>query len=146
MGHQLGDHRVVVRRDLVARAQRMLHPQVGGHLPAQQTPALRHEVVARVFGAQPHLDGMAAEGDLVLRQRQWLTRGHTQLPVDQVEPGDGLGHRVLHLQTGVHLHEEEVTAAVEQEFQRASPFIADGLHGLDGHGTHARAQVGVDGR
>ena len=29
--------------------------------------------------------------------------GHQQLEPDQVEPGDRLGHRVLHLQPGVHL-------------------------------------------
>jgi uracil-xanthine permease len=41
-------------------------------------------------------------------QRQRLAGGHAQLPLDQVLAGDGLGHRVLDLQPGVHLHEEEV--------------------------------------
>ena len=32
-------------------------------------------------------------------------RGHAQLPFDEVEPGDRLGHRMLHLQARVHLDE-----------------------------------------
>jgi hypothetical protein len=81
-----------------------------------------------IFGAQAHFDGVAAEADVGLRQRQRLAARHAQLPLDQVEPGDGLGHRVLHLQAGVHLHEEEVAAGVEQEFHRAGAFIARRLH------------------
>ncbi len=32
---------------------------------------------------------------------------HDELPFDQVLAGDRLGDRMLHLQAGVHLHEEE---------------------------------------
>jgi hypothetical protein len=42
--------------------------------------------------------------------RQRLAAGDPHLPVDQVEPGHQLGHRVLDLEAGVHL--EEVEAAV----------------------------------
>jgi hypothetical protein len=45
-------------------------------------------------------------------QRQRLAGGHAQLPLDQVEPGDHLGDRVLHLQPRVHLHEVEAQVAV----------------------------------
>ena len=44
---------------------------------------------------------------LLLRQRQRLARGHAQLPLDQIEAGDHLGHRVLDLQARVHFHEVE---------------------------------------
>lgn len=45
---------------------------------------------------------------LLLRSRETLAVRDTQLPLDEVEARDGLCDRVLHLQTRVHLHEEEV--------------------------------------
>ena len=158
--HQLGDHRVVVRRDVVARPQRMLHPQRAGaarwlglrlrlrfrHPPGRHHPALRHELLQRVLGTQPHLDGMAGPAHLVLPQRQRVTGGHAQLPVHQIEPGDGLGHRVLHLQPGVHLHEKEVPCRIEQKLQRAGALVADGQHRFDGQRAHALTQRDRDHR
>ena len=44
-------------------------------------------------------------------QRQRLAGGDAQLPFDQVEAGDHLGHRMLDLQAGVHLHEIEGVVA-----------------------------------
>jgi hypothetical protein len=44
---------------------------------------------------------------LPVLQRQRLAGGDAQLPLDQVEPGDHLGDRVLDLQARVHLHEVE---------------------------------------
>ena len=144
MGHQLGDHRIVEGGDLVARAQRMLDPQGAsagiGHLPGHHPAALRHEAGQGILGAQPYLDGMALEADVLLGQRQALTGRHPKLPVHQVQAGDGLGHRVFHLQPGVHLHEEEVTLGVEQKLQRARAFVSDGQRSLDGHCAHARTQ------
>ena len=52
--------------------------------------------------------------------------GDQQLEADQVEPGDRLGHRVLHLQPGVHLEEVRVAAAVDDELDGAGVDVADG--------------------
>ena len=46
--------------------------------------------------------------DVVLRERERLARRDAQLLLDQVDAGDELGHRVLDLQPGVHLDEEEL--------------------------------------
>ncbi len=72
----------------------------------QHRPRVRREVL--VLGAQSHLDRVAVEAHLLLRQRQGLALRHAQLPFDQVQPGHRLGHRVLHLQPRVHLHQVEV--------------------------------------
>ena len=40
-----------------------------------------------------------------------LALGDQQLQLDQVQPGDGLGDRVLDLEAGVHLEEEEALAS-----------------------------------
>ncbi|MNN16547.1 hypothetical protein D3C81_1296910 [compost metagenome] len=94
-------------------------------------PGGREEVVGRVFGIQPHFDGMAIKGHLVLSDWQRLAARHTDLPGHQVQAGDGFGDRVFHLQAGVHLHEEELAAGIEQELHSASTDIADRLSSLD---------------
>ena len=55
---------------------------------------------------------MALHPHLVLRQGQRLACGDAQLPLHQIQAGDRFGDRMFHLQTGVHLHEEEVHAAL----------------------------------
>ena len=46
--------------------------------------------------------------------------GHLDLQLDQVEPGGQLGHRVLDLEAGVHLHEVEAPGLGRvQELDRA---------------------------
>ena len=88
------------------------------------------EIVVGVFRADARLDGMAADLELALRQRQRLARGDAQLPFHQVLPGDRFGHRMLDLQARVHLHEEENHGAVgllfDDELDRAGAYIVDG--------------------
>ena len=50
--------------------------------------------------------------------------GHAQLPFHQVQAGDQLGHRVLHLQPGVHFHEVERAIRGGNELHRAGADIA----------------------
>ena len=81
--------------------------------------------MAGVFRAQPHLDGVAGEFDILLHQPERLAAGDAQLQFDQIEPGDRLGDGMLDLQPRVHFHEIELAALIEQEFQRARALIAE---------------------
>ena len=97
---QLGDHRVVVRRDLVAFLDAGVdaHVQRLGRRRQMQQPAGRgQEALVRIFGVDARLDGMAANSQLLLRQRQRFARGYAQLPLDEIEAGDHLRHRMLDL-------------------------------------------------
>jgi len=62
MADDLGDHRIVVRRNLGAGLQRVFDPNA---FPASAHSAIRPDcgmkIVAGIFGAQPHLDRMAGE-------------------------------------------------------------------------------------
>ncbi len=58
-------------------------------------------------GREADLDRVAVEPHLGLLDRQRLAGRDAQLPFDQIEAGDRLGHRVFYLQAGVHLHEVE---------------------------------------
>ena len=77
----------------------------------------------RRLGVDPRLDGVAGQPHVLLRERERLARGDAQLLLDEVDAGDELGHRVLDLQAGVHLDEEELVGRGirHQELDRAAP-------------------------
>ena len=99
-----------------------------------------------ILGVDPGLDGVPAQDDVVLRQRQRLPRRHPQLQLHEVEPGDLLGDRVLDLQPGVHLHEEALSpsprVARDDELDGARAGVAAGPGGRAGGGAHRRALPG----
>ena len=68
--------------------------------------------------------------------------GDAQLLLDEVEPGDKLGHRVLDLQPGVHLEEHVLLRpGVDEALHGARVAVADRLGGTDGPGEHLPAQL-----
>ena len=83
---------------------------------------------------------MAAQPDVRLAEPQGLAGGHPQLGLDEVQPGHGLGDRMLDLEARVELHEGEGTVRVDQELDGADADVA-GRSG-EGHrgGPHAVAQ------
>ena len=86
-------------------------PGPAGSTSPSTVPACGQEAAGRVLGVEPRLDGVPVEGDVALVERQPLAGRDPDLLLDQVEAGDQLGDRVLDLQPGVHLQEEEVVAA-----------------------------------
>jgi hypothetical protein len=107
---ELADEVVVVLADLVAG--------LVAAVPAGAVAAGRDELGdgcrgragtrrRRVLGVDADLDGVAPDAHVVLGERQRLARGDAQLQLDEVEPGDELGGRVLDLQARVHLEVEE---------------------------------------
>ena len=110
----LRDHRVVVGRDDAAgldRGSRCARPSRRPPDAARR----RSPAGSRARGSRrrraPRSRGRSS-ADVVLRERERLARGDAQLLLDEVEPGDELGDRVLDLQPRVHLDEEELVRAV----------------------------------
>ena len=64
-----------------------------------------------------------------------------QLQLDEIQAGGRLGDRMLDLQPGVHLQEEEVAVLVGHELDGARAGVADGLgrqpRGVEQLGAHA---------
>ena len=82
--------------------------------------------------------------DLVLGEVEGLARGDADLPGDEVEAGDELGDRVLDLEAGVHLEEEELAVLVE-ELDGAGVVVAARLGDLDRGVAHRLADVVGEG-
>ena len=64
------------------------------------------EVLGRVLGVDAALDGVAAQLDVVLADRELLAGGDADALAHDVDARDHLGHAVLDLDAGVHLEEE----------------------------------------
>lgn len=98
---QLGDHGVVVRADGVALA----HAVVDAHIRHGKAlhAGLRY-TLSRPVAGRSWLSGFSAQMRASIawpcryRSRwargQRLARRHAQLPLDQIQPGDGFGHRI----------------------------------------------------
>ena len=99
----------------------------------------------RIFRVDPRLDRVAVQRDLVLLQRQRLAERDPQLPFDEIDAGDQLGHRMLDLQPRVHLDEEDVLA-VGDEFDGAGADIVDRARGLARGGADRLALRGIQRR
>ncbi len=79
-----------------------------------------------MLGVDAAFDGVAP--NLEFRRQngaEALAGGDAQLRLDQVDAGDGFGHRVLHLDARVHLDEVELAVLIHQEFDGAGVLIAD---------------------
>jgi hypothetical protein len=142
---QLGDHRVVERRDLIALAHAGVHAHRGAfRRRAQMDEATdrRQEPALGILGVDPRLDRMAADCECVLRERQSLAGRDAQLPLHQVDAGDHLGHRMLDLQPGVHLHEVERAVLLGDELDGAGADVADRLGRGDRGLAHRTAPPG----
>ena len=96
---------------------------VGAAEPGDGARRRQEPAAGRVLGVDAHLDGVAAAFDLFLAEPQRLPRRHRQLQRHQVQAGDQLGHRVFHLEAGVHLQEVEQALGV-QELDRSGTDVA----------------------
>ena len=140
--NQLGDHRIIVHADFIAGLHTAVdaHLRIGLRFPQMfQKPAGGQKPARRILGIDARLDGMAVDSDLPLVERQRFAAGHAQLPFDQIEAGDHLGHRMLNLQARVHFHEIEISVRLGDELHRARADVAHRLCRLDRRITHLLA-------
>src|SRR5688572_18942131 len=122
---QLADHRVVVRRDLVALVDVRVDAHAGAarRVEVADQAGRRHERL-RILGVDAALDRVAGDRDVGLADRQLPAAGDQQLFLDEIDAGDHLGDRMLDLDARVHLDEVE-TPVLVQELERAGAAIAD---------------------
>src|SRR6266700_612589 len=138
MGDELGNHRIVVDRNLAA----LLHAGVvahgdaaraalGGRTVLYQPPDRRQEVAERIFGIDARFDRPSGQADVLLLQAQLLAGRDADHLFDQIDAGDELGHGVLDLQAGVHLEEKEALVLACDELDGAGGIIVHGFRQRD---------------
>src|SRR6266852_836523 len=125
MNDELGDERVVVRRDVRAGSESRVdaNTRSGGRDPARDPLRVRHELASRIFGIDAHLDRVSGPRHLLLGEAEGQTGSDADLLLDKVDAGDSLCDRVLHLKPRVDLEEIEL-AVTEHELHGAGVDVA----------------------
>ncbi len=98
-----------------------------------------------ILGVDPRFDRVAIERNLVLSERQLLAERHAQLPFDEIDARDQLGHGMLDLQPRVHFNKEDVLA-VGDELDGAGTDIVHRGSRLAGGGADRLALRGAECR
>ena len=145
-GDHLGDHRVELRRDNIARRDPGVDPDAGARGQRQVLDQARRgrEVTFRVLGGQPGLDGVPVHRRLardLIEHGPDLGQGaagrDVQLQLDDVQAGGRLGDRVLDLQPGVDLEErQQPLPRLVEELHGRGVDVAGGPDQLRGVGAH----------
>ena len=107
----------------------------------RDAPDRRQETALGILGVNARLDGVPAKVQRVLHERQRLARRDPQLPLDQVEPGNHFGDRMLDLQARVHLHEVEQSGFVDDELDGAGTDVSDRLRRCHRRRAHFTAPL-----
>ena len=143
---QLGYHGIVVGRYLIAPEGRAVHSYAD---PARCMVLLylAHtggKVVRRVLRGYAALHGVAVELDILLLVLKGHACGYPYPLLYNIDAGYLLGHGVLHLNPGVHLHEVDVHLLVSKTLHRASVVVPYRLHSLADHAAHLRPLLGCE--
>ena len=78
-------------------------------------PSGRQKVVRCIFAGDAAFDRPSTRRDFLLLERKLFSRRDPQLPLDEIDSRDELGHGVFHLQPSVHLEKIELAVPVEQK-------------------------------
>ena len=145
---EFGEHRVVVHRHLLTFVHAVVHADARASRAAVDLEHARvgRKVVGDVFGVHAQFDGVAIELEVLLAVGQAFAAGDPNLLRNQIQTGNLFGHRVLHLEAGVHFEEVEGSAGVKNEFDGTGTYVAAALGGLDRSLPHLVAQFGRQNR
>ena len=144
MGHELGDHRIVVERNFAALVDAGVVAH--GHAArarfrrrpvAHQAASRGQEVARRILGIDAGLDRPARQLHVALLDGERLAGGDADHLLDQVDAGDELGHGMLDLQPRVHLEKVEALVLRGDELDGAGRVVADRLGERDRLLAHA---------
>ena len=96
------------------------------------------KVLERIFCVDAALNGVHLR--VVITPGDWVACCKFDLLLHEVVIDYFFRDGMLHLNTGVHFHEVEVTVFVDQEFYRSNSFVLHGFCSLDGSLSHFLAQ------
>ncbi len=146
MSDEFADHRVVVGRYLVAVVDVRVdaHTGTARHVSTVDGSGRGHEGI-RIFGIDTALDGVAVDADIILAVAELFAGGDQDLFAYDIDAGDHFGHRVLHLNTGIHFNEVELAVLI-QELKSTCSAITDIDAGLGAAATDLLAQLFADAR
>src|SRR6266576_1051033 len=97
-----------------------------------------------VIGVDSAFDGVTGNHHIALIELQTAAVGDADLLAHQIKAGDKLGHRMLHLQAGIHLDEKELPILVEK-LDGSHAEIAELGQRLRDDGANMVARIDIEG-
>src|SRR5580698_3254954 len=116
MSDDLGHERIIERRNARAGRDMRVHSNPLSDRPTRlpHESRARTKVVSRILGIDPAFDRTALLLNVGLLQPQTLATRDGELRFDQIDPRHGFGHRMLHLDTSIHLEKiKRVTLTID---------------------------------
>ena len=122
--NELSQHGVKVTADNVTSNEAGIpaNTGAGGHGHLLDRAGGGHEGTARILTVNTELEGVTAQNRVLLLNL--LAAGNTELLTNQVQAGNLLGDRVLHLQSSVDLKEGDGAVGADQELTGAGTLVA----------------------
>ena len=122
--NELSQHGVEVTADNVASHEAGIpaNTGAGGHGHLLNGAGGGHKGTARILTVNTELEGVTAQNRVLLLNL--LAAGNTELLANQVQTGNLLGDRMLHLQSSVHLKEGDGAVGADQELAGAGTLVA----------------------
>ena len=145
---ELGNERVIVRRDNGSRADSRIDADAGasGRLEGDDGAGAGGKTVEDVFGIDAELKGVAG-GIRILRDRQGLACGDAELLGDDIGAGHHLGYGVLDLDAGIDLQKGDGAVLGNDVFHGAGAGIAHvGTNGARAFDDAGALGIGKRGR
>ena len=140
-----------MRRNLVTFLHARFDPAFHAQIEPVERAGAGKEAARRIFGIEAGFDGVAFDRQLVLRPGDFFAARDAQLPFDQIDAGDLLGHRMFDLKPCIHFHEEDAVGAqafagIGDEFHRPGAFVIHRLGGAHGGGAQFFAGFRIHAR
>ena len=147
MYNDLGNHRIVPRRNLCPRFDTIIHTRSTRHLKMGNHTRCRQEPRRHILGIKSCFKTMAVDPQFILAKWQRATRSNSQLPRHQIHARNRLCHRMLYLQPRIHLHEPkpiwvQPLRAIHNKLDCACPRIANRLGSFHRSVTHRFTHLG----
>src|SRR5687767_13928813 len=140
---QLREHRIVVSSNLAAYANAAVPTHAGATRNSQiaDVARRRQKAVCRILARYSTLDGPAVRYDVLLSKGLALPGRNAHLPLHEVDPGDQLGDRMLHLKPCVRFEEVELPIAVQEDLAGPRVHISGGAYCRHRRLTHPPSQL-----
>src|SRR5690606_6247333 len=139
VGNELGDHRIVEHRNLVALADAGFVAQrdviglaFGGRLVGAEAADGWPAVAIWIFGVEAAFDRPAFDLQILLLEGELLAGGDADHLLDEIEAGDHFRNWVLYLQPRVHFQKvEALVGAAGDELDGAGAIVVHGARQCD---------------
>src|SRR5271156_5623682 len=146
--NQFSEHRVVLIRHGPAAIHAVIeaYPRACRRAPLENFSGRWEEIVVGILGINTAFNGMAAQRDVLLRERKWFTASNSNLKFHDVQRSNQFGHRMLDLEPRVHFEEIKAAVRIHQELDGSRVRIPAGLRELHGGIAHRAPQFGRHNR